>query len=123
MRLAGTCFVQLNEAVAICYPLEKRGMLRAKGKLVLKVFLTDVPSISASVTLRAATSTSNGHSQRQADGLSTLRYLAPTPQHQDYAVKHISPSLGGGNVIDGRFVRAYDLVEPMWYLFVSVVKG
>lgn len=56
VRLAGTCFVQLNEAVAICYSLEKRGMLlRAKGKLVLKVFLTNDPSISASVKLRAAT--------------------------------------------------------------------
>ncbi|XP_004492713.1 FT-interacting protein 3-like [Cicer arietinum] len=48
----------------------------------------------------------------------------------DYAVKETSPFLGGGKVVGGRVIRGenkpsstYDLVEPMEYLFVRVVKA
>ncbi|RDX91322.1 FT-interacting protein 1, partial [Mucuna pruriens] len=49
----------------------------------------------------------------------------------DYAVKETSPVLGGGQVVGGRVIRgnksttssSYDLVEPMRYLFVRVVKA
>ncbi|XP_027349615.1 FT-interacting protein 7-like isoform X3 [Abrus precatorius] len=49
----------------------------------------------------------------------------------DYAVKETSPILGGGRVVGGRVLRgnrpatssSYDLVEPMQYLFVRVVKA
>ncbi|PNX99077.1 multiple C2 and transmembrane domain-containing protein 2-like [Trifolium pratense] len=49
----------------------------------------------------------------------------------DYGVRETSPSLGGGKVVGGRVLRGsnkppsstYDLVEPMEYLFVRVVKA
>ncbi|XP_061371531.1 FT-interacting protein 3-like [Gastrolobium bilobum] len=47
----------------------------------------------------------------------------------DYSVKETSPFLGGGQVVGGRVIRGtrpvstYDLVEPMQYLFVRVVKA
>jgi len=47
----------------------------------------------------------------------------------DYALKETSPYLGGGQVVGGRVKRgygpasSYDLVEPMHYLFVRVVKA
>jgi len=47
----------------------------------------------------------------------------------DYALKETSPYLGGGQVVGGRVIRgyglasSYDLVEPMQYLFVRVVKA
>ena len=47
----------------------------------------------------------------------------------DHAVKETSPVLGGGKVVGGRVIRGnmpastYDLVEPMRYLFVRVVKA
>ncbi|XP_020984083.1 protein QUIRKY isoform X1 [Arachis duranensis] len=46
----------------------------------------------------------------------------------DYALKETSPYLGGGQVVGGRVIRGnmrpstYDLVEPMRYLFVGVVR-
>ncbi|KAK7295058.1 hypothetical protein RJT34_17961 [Clitoria ternatea] len=49
----------------------------------------------------------------------------------DYSVKETSPVLGGGKVVGGRVIggnkaapsSSYDLVEPMKYLFVRVVKA
>lgn len=47
----------------------------------------------------------------------------------DYALKETSPFLGGGQVVGGRVKRgygpasSYDLVEPMQYLFVRVVRA
>ena len=49
----------------------------------------------------------------------------------DYVIKETSPFLGGGKVVGGRILRGsnkppnstYDLVEPMDYLFVRVVKA
>ncbi|RDX90138.1 FT-interacting protein 1, partial [Mucuna pruriens] len=47
----------------------------------------------------------------------------------DYALKETSPFLGGGQVVGGRVIRghrpanSYDLVEPMQYLFVRVVRA
>ncbi|XP_027159137.1 FT-interacting protein 7-like [Coffea eugenioides] len=50
-------------------------------------------------------------------------------QPVEYALKETSPVLGGGQVVQGRVIRAdkpasiYDLVEPMQFLFVRVVKA
>ncbi|KAK7349528.1 hypothetical protein VNO77_06965 [Canavalia gladiata] len=47
----------------------------------------------------------------------------------DYALKETSPFLGGGQVVGGRVklgyrpTSTYDLVEPMQYLFVRVVRA
>ncbi|KAK7274486.1 hypothetical protein RIF29_15578 [Crotalaria pallida] len=47
----------------------------------------------------------------------------------DYALKETSPFLGGGQVVGGRVMRGnrtsstYDLVEPVQYLFVRVVRA
>ncbi|XP_057754460.1 FT-interacting protein 3-like [Arachis stenosperma] len=47
----------------------------------------------------------------------------------DHVVRETSPVLGGGKVVGGRVIRGnipastYDLVEPMEYLFVRVVKA
>ncbi|MED6138225.1 FT-interacting protein 3 [Stylosanthes scabra] len=47
----------------------------------------------------------------------------------DHVVRETSPVLGGGKVVGGRVIRGnmpastYDLVEPMQYLFVRVVKA
>lgn len=47
----------------------------------------------------------------------------------DYMLKETSPYLGGGRIVGGRVMRSdrptsfYDLVEPMEYLFVRVVKA
>lgn len=56
-------------------------------------------------------------------------FPGPTGQPADYAVKETSPHLGGGRVVRGRVIpgdrptSTYDLVEPMQYLFVRVVKA
>ncbi|XP_027335476.1 FT-interacting protein 7-like [Abrus precatorius] len=54
---------------------------------------------------------------------------AYSPYPMDYALKETSPFLGGGQVLGGRVKRGYgpvstyDLVEPMQYLFVRVVRA
>lgn len=56
-------------------------------------------------------------------------YSGPSSQPDDYSLKETSPHLGGGRVVGGRVIRAnrpsstYDLVEPIRYLFVRVVKA
>lgn len=56
-------------------------------------------------------------------------YSNLSSQTAEYALKETSPVLGGGQVVGGRVIRAdkpsstYDLVEPMQYLFVRVVKA
>ncbi|KAJ4751635.1 C2 calcium/lipid-binding plant phosphoribosyltransferase family protein [Rhynchospora pubera] len=60
VRIAGTSFVPLSDAVVMHYPLEKRGLFsRVKGELGLKVFLTNDPSIKASNPLPAMDPLSN----------------------------------------------------------------
>ncbi|KAE9592225.1 hypothetical protein Lal_00046404 [Lupinus albus] len=55
--------------------------------------------------------------------------FASSATPMDYAVKETSPFLGGGQVVGGRVIRGnrpvstYDLVAPMQYLFVRVVKA
>ncbi|XP_074591712.1 multiple C2 domain and transmembrane region protein 7-like [Curcuma longa] len=54
VRISGTSFVHLADAVVLHFPLEKRGIFsRIKGELGLKVFLIDDPSIKASNPLPA----------------------------------------------------------------------
>lgn len=56
-------------------------------------------------------------------------YSNLSSQPVEYALKETSPVLGGGQVVGGRVIRAdkpvntYDLVEPMQFLFVRVVKA
>lgn len=56
-------------------------------------------------------------------------YSGSASQPLEYALKETSPFLGGGQVIGGRVVHGdkrastYDLVEPMQFLFVRVVKA
>ncbi|KAL2552981.1 C2 calcium/lipid-binding plant phosphoribosyltransferase family protein [Forsythia ovata] len=56
-------------------------------------------------------------------------YPGSSSQSTDYLLKETSPYLGGGQVVDGRVRRSdkpsstYDLVEPMQFLFVRVVKA
>uniref|UniRef100_A0A5B6YZV1 C2 domain-containing protein n=1 Tax=Davidia involucrata TaxID=16924 RepID=A0A5B6YZV1_DAVIN len=56
-------------------------------------------------------------------------YSGLPSQPVDYELKETSPFLGGGQIVGGRVIRAdkpastYDLVEPMHFLFVRVVKA
>ncbi|XP_052170169.1 FT-interacting protein 3-like [Diospyros lotus] len=56
-------------------------------------------------------------------------YSGSPSQPVDYALKETSPFLGGGQIVGGRVIRAdrpastYDLVEPMQFLFVRIVKA
>lgn len=56
-------------------------------------------------------------------------YSNLSSQTAEYALKETSPILGCGRVVGGRVIRAdkpsstYDLVEPMQFLFVRVVKA
>ncbi|KAI7989363.1 FT-interacting protein 7 [Camellia lanceoleosa] len=56
-------------------------------------------------------------------------YSASSSQPAEFALKETSPVLGGGQIVGGRVIRAdkpastYDLVEPMQFLFVCVVKA
>ncbi|KAA8520613.1 hypothetical protein F0562_014869 [Nyssa sinensis] len=56
-------------------------------------------------------------------------YSGSSSQPADYALKETSPFLGGGRIVGGRVIRAdkpastYDLVEPMQFLYVRVVKA
>ncbi|KAL7203489.1 hypothetical protein ACSBR2_016721 [Camellia fascicularis] len=56
-------------------------------------------------------------------------YSASSSQPAEFALKETSPVLGGGRIVGGRVIRAdkpastYDLVEPMQFLFVRVVKA
>ncbi|KAJ1403558.1 Phosphoribosyltransferase C-terminal [Sesbania bispinosa] len=65
-------------------------------------------------------------------GLPPLRVMhayGGSSSPMDYALKETSPFLGGGRVVGGRVIRGnrpvstYDLVEPMHYLFVRVVRA
>ncbi|GAA0172468.1 transferase [Lithospermum erythrorhizon] len=53
----------------------------------------------------------------------------PNSQPVDYSLKETNPVLGGGKIVGGRVIRSdrpastYDLVEPMEFLFVRVVKA
>ncbi|XP_014496606.1 FT-interacting protein 1 [Vigna radiata var. radiata] len=59
------------------------------------------------------------------------KVVQAVPGAQDFVVKETSPTLGGGKVVGGRVIpgskpatsSSYDLVEPMKYLFVRVVKA
>lgn len=67
-------------------------------------------------------------SEPRASNLVRMYSGSPT-QPMEYALKETSPFLGGGRIVGGRVVRAdkptstYDLVEPMQFLFVRVVKA
>ncbi|OIW02054.1 hypothetical protein TanjilG_21103 [Lupinus angustifolius] len=56
-------------------------------------------------------------------------YAAGSSSPFDYALKETSPFLGGGQVVGGRVIRGnrqsntYDLVEPVQYLYVRVVRA
>ncbi|KAI5647260.1 hypothetical protein M9H77_33265 [Catharanthus roseus] len=56
-------------------------------------------------------------------------YSNLSSQPAEYALKETSPVLGAGRVVGGRVIRSdkpsstYDLVEPMQFLFVRVVKA
>ncbi|KAG8363326.1 hypothetical protein BUALT_Bualt19G0010800 [Buddleja alternifolia] len=56
-------------------------------------------------------------------------YSGSSSQPNDFTLKETSPFLGGGQVVGGRVKRSdkpssiYDLVEPMQFLFVRVVKA
>ncbi|XP_059634148.1 FT-interacting protein 3-like [Cornus florida] len=56
-------------------------------------------------------------------------YSGSSSQPVEYALKETNPFLGGGQIVGGRVIRGdrpsttYDLVEPMQYLFVRVVKA
>ncbi|KAL1828577.1 hypothetical protein ACET3Z_006989 [Daucus carota] len=68
---------------------------------------------------------------RSAPPASNIGFMSSgsSSQPMEYALKETSPFLGGGRVIGGRVIRAnkpastYDLVEPMQFLFVRVVKA
>ncbi|PWA82850.1 C2 calcium-dependent membrane targeting [Artemisia annua] len=73
-----------------------------------------------------------GPSQIQSQPRAVRMYSGSSSQPMEYALKETSPFLGGGQVIRGRVVSGgnrqgrastYDLVEPMQYLFVRVVKA
>ncbi|KAF3335556.1 Protein QUIRKY [Carex littledalei] len=49
VRIAGSSFVNMQDATVLHYPLEKRGIFsRVRGELGLKVFLTDDPTVRIS---------------------------------------------------------------------------
>ncbi|KAI3854785.1 hypothetical protein MKX03_022920 [Papaver bracteatum] len=77
VRLTGTSFVHLSDAVVLHYPLEKRGFFsHVKGELGLKVYLTDDPSIRSSNPLPAMETIVN------SDGnISSQPQLQPQSQH------------------------------------------
>ncbi|XP_074325998.1 multiple C2 domain and transmembrane region protein 5-like [Apium graveolens] len=56
-------------------------------------------------------------------------YSDSTSQPMEYALKETSPFLGGGRIVGGRvkpadkLAKTYDLVEPMQFLFVRIVKA
>uniref|UniRef100_A0A1S3XC40 Protein QUIRKY n=1 Tax=Nicotiana tabacum TaxID=4097 RepID=A0A1S3XC40_TOBAC len=56
-------------------------------------------------------------------------YSGSSSQPVEYSLKETSPFLGGGRIVGGRVIRGgrpsstYDLVEPMQFLFVRVVKA
>ncbi|KAI3743926.1 hypothetical protein L1987_56996 [Smallanthus sonchifolius] len=69
-------------------------------------------------------------SQLQGQPRVVRMYSGSSSQPMEFALKETSPFLGGGQVIGGRVVTrdnrrasTYDLVEPMQFLFVRVVKA
>ncbi|CAM0901643.1 unnamed protein product [Alopecurus aequalis] len=87
----------------------------------------DIPTSSAG----QPTNSKYGVEQMEPQQPKVVRmYSAASQQPMDvYVLKEISPVLGGGKIVGGRFIRgekhasAYDLVERMKYLFVRVVKA
>jgi hypothetical protein len=67
VRIAGTSFVPLPDAVVMHYPLEKRGIFsRVRGELGLKVYITNDPAVKASSPLPAMNPVSNNNPPPQA---------------------------------------------------------
>ncbi|KAJ0668880.1 putative C2 domain, phosphoribosyltransferase, C2 domain superfamily [Helianthus annuus] len=73
---------------------------------------------------------SQSQSQYRSQPNIVRMYSGSSSQPMEYAIKETSPNLGGGQVIRGRVVSGrnqrastHDLVEPMQYLFVRVVKA
>lgn len=66
----------------------------------------------------------------EPQGPRVVRMFPGSSSHPvDFALKETSPFLGGGRIVGGRVIRGdrptstYDLVEPMQYLYVRVVKA
>ncbi|KAJ3693022.1 hypothetical protein LUZ60_012117 [Juncus effusus] len=100
VRIAGTSFVPVSDAVVMHYPLEKRGIFsRVKGELGLRVFITDDPSIKASNLIPAMDplSNNNHHSnpnltahELKSEARHTFNTI-PTETHQhSYHNHHVS---------------------------------
>uniref|UniRef100_A0A5B6Z0E9 Putative multiple C2 and transmembrane domain-containing protein 2 n=1 Tax=Davidia involucrata TaxID=16924 RepID=A0A5B6Z0E9_DAVIN len=101
VHINGTSFVPHSDAVVLHYPLEKRGFFsHVRGELGLKVFITDDPSIKASIPVPAMESflhTNSNSTQAQApaqqvsnDKSGTRRtfHHLPNPNHQQQ--QHVS---------------------------------
>ncbi|WVZ08611.1 hypothetical protein V8G54_021957 [Vigna mungo] len=114
-------------------PLERKSIFsHSKGEIGLKVFVTDDPSIRASNPLPAVESFADKHHlQTQSPRTGPPKVVQAVPGAQYFVVEETSPTLGGGQVVGGRVIpgskpatsSSYDLVEPMKYLFVRVVKA
>nr|KYP49421.1 Multiple C2 and transmembrane domain-containing protein 1 [Cajanus cajan] len=115
VHLTGPSFVPDSDAVVLHYPLEKKNVFsRIKGELA------------------AAKTTKDHGTHENKSGLPSPKVFHAYPGSSypmDYALKETSPFLGGGQVVGGRVKRgygpasSYDLVEPMQYLFVRVVRA
>ncbi|KAL7606326.1 hypothetical protein Lser_V15G15826 [Lactuca serriola] len=73
---------------------------------------------------------SQSQNQIQSQPKVVRMYSGSSSQPLEYSIKETNPVLGGGQVIGGRVVNSdnrrastYDLVEPMQFLFVRVVKA
>nr|KYP64424.1 Multiple C2 and transmembrane domain-containing protein 2 [Cajanus cajan] len=113
VRLTGASFVPYSDAALLHYPLEKKNVFsRSKGEIDAK------PGVTFGMF-------------EMKSSQAPPKVVQAFGGAQEFVVKEISPTLGGGKVVGGRVIRgnkaapssSYDLVEPMKYLFVRVVKA
>ncbi|KAG2258804.1 hypothetical protein Bca52824_078098 [Brassica carinata] len=141
IRILGTAFVPYSEAVGLHYPLEKEKWSAfslgstVRGELALKVFVTDNPSLKVPTPNPRNKITSNTRHRFHNIPASENhpKRSQPSPQPQPLSpkpppvmeaapfqpIRYGSPVLGARTTTTAR----NNLVEPMEYLFVKIVKA
>ncbi|CAA0827796.1 C2 calcium/lipid-binding plant phosphoribosyltransferase family protein [Striga hermonthica] len=138
VRISGSSISRSEqESVFLKYPLEKRGLFsQVKGEITLKIHSSNENSnhekrkkegkVKTFHSVSAAPRKSVPVSSSSADTITTvMRMQAPSTQKPDYGLVETKPPLAARLGYWGRDKTAsmYDMVEPMNFLYVRVVKA
>ncbi|KAF8091647.1 hypothetical protein N665_0439s0013 [Sinapis alba] len=141
IRILGTAFVPYSEAAGLHYPLEKEKWSvfsfgsTVRGELALKVFVTDSPSLKVpNPNPRSKITSNTRHRFHNIPASEKTTPRQPSPQPQPtlspkpppvMEAAQLQPVRYGSPVLRARTTTTtgHNLVEPMEYLFVKIVKA